>query len=161
MPTLEDAIALAAQAHRGQKGRAGEPYILHPLRVMLQFSEEPLQIIGILHDVVEDTGITLDELRARGFSEEIVSAVDHLSRRSGESYEDFVERIRPNALARRVKLADLEDNMDARRLPTFGQKDGERMQRYHRAWITLTRDEAEGGNECLPCPNNSKGETNR
>jgi (p)ppGpp synthase/HD superfamily hydrolase len=139
MPTIEDAIALATEAHRGQTRPDGTAYILHPLRVMLSLLDELDQVAAALHDVVEDTAITLDDLRERGYDAEVVEAVDRLTRREGESYEDFVERVAPHPRARRIKLADLADNMDVRRLRTFKARDGERMARYHQAWRRLSQ----------------------
>jgi (p)ppGpp synthase/HD superfamily hydrolase len=137
MPTLEDAIALALEAHRGQRDKAGQTYVLHPLRVMLRLETEAERMTAVLHDVVEDSPYTLERLRGLGYPEEVLSALDCLTKREGESYEAFVERVRPNALARRVKLADLEDNMDVRRLPTVTPKDSERLARYRAAWARL------------------------
>ena len=137
MPTLEDAIALAVEAHRGQRDKAGQCYILHPLRLMMRLDTEPERIAAVLHDVVEDTPYTLERLRALGYGEEVLGALDCLTRREGEPYEAFIERIRPHALARRVKLADLEDNMDVRRLPTVTAKEMERLARYRAAWSRL------------------------
>lgn len=137
MPTIEDAIALALQAHRGQLDRAGQPYILHPLRVMMLVSGIEARIVAVLHDVVEDTPTTLDDLRALGYSEAIVTAVDHLTRRDDETYEQFIERIKPHPLARHVKLADLMDNMDLRRIDHLGEGDLERLRRYQAAWHAL------------------------
>lgn len=134
MPTLEDAILLAAQAHRGQVDKVGQPYILHLLRVMLRLDGEQAQIVGVLHDLVEDTSYTFADLRAMGYAEELVQALDCLTRRSTESYEEFIERASANPLARRVKRADLEDNMDIRRLPAIGEKDLARLNRYLAAW---------------------------
>jgi (p)ppGpp synthase/HD superfamily hydrolase len=114
-PTLEDAIALASQAHRGQVDKAGKPYILHPLRVMLRQEAEAAQIVAVLHDVLEDTGVTLEGLRAAGYRPEICEAVDCLTRRPDEPYDIMISRVAANPLARAVKLADLEDNMDPRR----------------------------------------------
>jgi phosphonatase-like hydrolase len=136
-PTLEEAIALAAQAHRGQVEKAGQPYILHPLRVMLRFRSEPEQIVGVLHDLIEDTNHTLSELRHIGYTEEIIQAIDALSKKSGESYVEFIERVAANPLAKRVKLADLEDNMDIRRLSEITERDQERLRRYQSAWRHL------------------------
>jgi (p)ppGpp synthase/HD superfamily hydrolase len=138
MPTIEDAIALATEAHRGQTRPDGTAYILHPLRVMLSLQDERDQVAGVLHDVVEDSPVTLEELRRRGYDAEVVEAVDRLTRREGESYEDFIERAAGNPRARRVKLADLADNLDIRRLPEFSPRDVARMARYHRAWRRLT-----------------------
>jgi (p)ppGpp synthase/HD superfamily hydrolase len=137
MPTLEDAIALAVEAHRGQRDKAGQTYILHPLRVMMRLDTDAERMAAILHDVVEDTPYTLERLRALGYPEEVLGALDCLTKREGETYEAFIERVRPHPLARRVKLADLEDNMDVRRLPTVGPKDAERLARYRAAWTRL------------------------
>jgi len=133
MPTLEDAIALAIEAHRGQKEKAGQPYILHVLRVMFRLETEQEQVAGVLHDLVEDTSYTLDDLRRLGYPDPVVTAVDCLTRREDESYEEFVERAGAHPIARRVKLADLEDNMDIRRLPEVTERDLERLNRYIRA----------------------------
>jgi (p)ppGpp synthase/HD superfamily hydrolase len=135
---LERAILLAVQAHRGQVDRSGAPYILHPLRVMLRVETENERIAAVLHDVVEDTEWTLDGLRAEGFPEEVVQAVDCLTRREEESYDDRVARAAANPIARRVKLADLEDNMDVRRLARWSEEDAARFERYHRAWRFIT-----------------------
>ncbi len=133
MATLERALIIAAQAHEGTTDKGGAPYILHPLRLMHQMTTTEERIVALLHDVVEDSHWTLDDLRAEGFSEEIVAAVDGLTRREGETYDDFIARGASNPLARRVKLADIEDNMDVRRLGEIGEKDLERLQRYQRA----------------------------
>ncbi len=140
MPTLEDAIALAMKAHLGQKDRVGEPYILHPLRVMFRLgwdAPEAARIAAVLHDVVEDTAIQLRDLRRLGYSEEVLAAVELLSRRPEDSYEQFIERVLPNSIARKVKRADLEDNMELRRLPTVTAKDLERLARYRSAWARI------------------------
>lgn len=133
MATLERALVIAAQAHQGALDKGGAPYILHPLRLMHQMTTTNERIVAILHDVVEDSPWSLDALRAEGFSEDVVSAVDGLTRREGETYDDFITRGSANPLARRVKLADIEDNMDLRRLREIGEKDLERLQRYQRA----------------------------
>ena len=137
VPSLEDAIILAAKAHKGQLDRAGQPYILHPLRVMLRLPDESARIAAILHDVVEDTATTMEDLRAAGYAEEVLAALDCVTRRNAETYEEFIERIAPNPLARRVKLADLADNMDLTRLRAIDEKDRERMERYQAAWKRL------------------------
>ncbi len=137
MPTLEDAIALAVEAHRGQRDKAGQTYILHPLRVMMRLETEAERMTAILHDVVEDTSYTLERLREQGYPEEVLGALECLTKREGEAYEAFIERILPHPLARRVKLADLEDNMDVRRLPSVGPREAERLARYRAAWTRL------------------------
>ena len=139
MPTLEDAIALALEAHRGQVDKGGQPYILHPLRVMLRMESEVEKVVGILHDVVEDTWYTQEDLRSRGYPTEVLEPLDCLIKRPGEEYEDFIKRIEPNPLARRVKLMDIEDNMDVRRLSTMTENDLQRLERYRKAWAELKR----------------------
>jgi (p)ppGpp synthase/HD superfamily hydrolase len=140
MADLEDAILLAANAHRGQTDKAGAPYILHPLRMMLRMQTDAERMAAVLHDVVEDTPWTLDGLRAEGFPDEVMEAVDRLTRREGEPYDDFMRRAAEHPIARRVKIADLEDNLDVRRIAHVTEKDAERLTRYHRAWRSLVAD---------------------
>jgi (p)ppGpp synthase/HD superfamily hydrolase len=130
---LEKAILCAVKAHAGQKDKAGAPYILHPLRIMMKMDSQAGMIAAMLHDVVEDSSVTLADLRAEGFSEEVIAAVDHLTRREGEAYEIFINRLRHNPLAVKVKLADLEDNMDIRRIENVTGRDIERIQKYQAA----------------------------
>jgi (p)ppGpp synthase/HD superfamily hydrolase len=137
MATLGKAIAIAAQAHQEQYDKAGAPYILHPLRLMLRMRSEMEMMAAILHDVVEDSDWTLDKLRQAGFPDEVVQAVECLTHRDGETYEEFIERVRVNAIARKVKLADLEDNMDIRRLSAVTERDTQRLHKYHAAWVSL------------------------
>jgi (p)ppGpp synthase/HD superfamily hydrolase len=141
MSNLARAIALAAEAHVDQREKSGAPYIMHPLRLMLRMNTETEMIVAVLHDVIEDTRWTFDLLRAEGFSEEILNALDCVTRRSSETYEEFVDRSRDNAIARKVKLADLEDNMDLRRLPDLTPKSLDRMKKYHDAWLSLRATE--------------------
>lgn len=136
---LDQAILIAARAHLGQTDRMGAPYILHPLRMMFRFKSETEMIVAVLHDVIEDNpDWDFDRLRQEGFSEEIIQAVDHLTRQEQETYEEFVVRSSENPLARRVKLADLEDNMDLKRLNRLTEQDQARLARYHRAWLRLS-----------------------
>lgn len=138
MATLEDAILLAARSHRGQVDKAGAPYILHPLRVMMRCATPEAMMAAVLHDVVEDTAVTLDELRRQGFPEAVVRAVGLLTKQEGESYEAFIARVRTDAIASAVKIADLEDNMDVRRLADPQLGDLQRLQRYRAAYRVLT-----------------------
>jgi (p)ppGpp synthase/HD superfamily hydrolase len=138
MATIEDAISIAAQAHKGQKDKAGAPYLLHPLRMMLRMNSEAAMMAAVLHDVVEDTGWTLEQLREEGFPGEVLEAVDCLTHREGESYPEFVGRVQTNPIARQVKIADLEDNMNIQRINQIGAKDLERLEKYHKAWCVLT-----------------------
>ena len=138
MGKLEEAITIAVEAHKGQRDKFGAPYILHPLRVMARVKTEEEMTVAILHDVVEDTKWTFDRLREAGFSETVVEAIGCVTKRAGESYDSLIERARANPLARQVKIADLEDNMDVRRIPVVTAKDAERLAKYRRAWQTLT-----------------------
>lgn len=137
MADLDRAILIAAQAHHGQRDRYGQSYILHPLRVMMGVESEEEKIVAVLHDVVEDSDLTLEDLKKEGFSDEIVRAVDCLTKREGEPYEAHVERSRYNRLAHPVKIADLEDNMDPKRIVEFSDEDKKRMARYHKTWTSL------------------------
>jgi (p)ppGpp synthase/HD superfamily hydrolase len=144
MATLERAIAIAVQAHQGVKDRAGRAYILHPIGVMARVKSEKEKIVAILHDVVEDSvppnRWDFADLRAEGFGEDILAALDGVTKRPGEAYEAFILRALPNPLARTVKIADLEDNMDLRRLDIVTEKDQERFNKYLRAWTLLTAE---------------------
>ncbi|TEU14467.1 MAG: GTP pyrophosphokinase [Anaerolineales bacterium] len=144
MATLEDAILLAVQAHQGQKDKAGAPYILHPLRVMFRMGSDVEMMVAILHDVLEDTQYTLLDLQQAGYLEQVLEALDCLTRRENETYEEFIERVETNPLARKVKIADLEDNMDIRRISAPQEKDMERLKRYRRAWSALTKEPVQG-----------------
>src|SRR6266404_6959613 len=134
---LEKAISIAVEAHRGQEDKNGAPYILHPLRMMCRVETEAEKIVAVLHDVVEDTDWTFKELKREGFGDQILKAVDCLTKREGEEYEDFIQRSASNSLSRRVKIADLEDNMDVRRLKRVAEKDKERLEKYLSAWREL------------------------
>lgn len=129
-PTLEDAIALAARAHRGQVDKGGQPYILHVLRVMLRQEDETARIVAVLHDVLEDTPVTLADLQTAGYDEHVCEAVDCLTRRSAETYEDMIERVAANPLARQVKLADLADNLNPERRVPVDSAAEKRYSRY-------------------------------
>jgi len=134
---LEDAIAHAATAHREQWDLGGLPYILHPLRVMMKVETNEERMAAVLHDVLEDTGTIAEDLLRLGCPIEVVEAVDVLTRRPDESYEAFIERVAQNAIARRVKLADLEDNLNTLRLRELTDRDLQHVRRYHQAWHQL------------------------
>ena len=130
MATLESAIQLAAEAHAGQQDKAGKPYILHPIRVMLSVSTTDEQIAAILHDTVEDTDVTYEQLSAAGFSAEIISAVKALTKLDGESRVEAARRAVKHPIARQVKLADVKDNLDISRIPHLTDKDHARLDEY-------------------------------
>jgi (p)ppGpp synthase/HD superfamily hydrolase len=133
MSTLEHAIVIAAKAHEGQTDKGGAPYILHPLRIMLSMSTAAERITAILHDVVEDGGWTFNDLRADGFSSEIVDAVESVTRRPDETYDDYIFRAAQNPIGRRVKLADLKDNGNLSRIKNPTELDYTRFKNYHKA----------------------------
>ncbi len=139
MSTLQRAIEIATQAHKGQFDKTGKDYIGHPLRVMEMGKTEDEKIVGVLHDVVEDTEWTFEALEAEGFSQEVIAALKCVTKLSeNENYDDFIERVRRNPLAVAVKINDLTDNMDIRRLPYLSDKDVKRLKKYLKAYKKLT-----------------------
>lgn len=141
MNVLAVAITLAAHAHQTQTDRGGKPYILHPIRVMMRLrtDDQELMAIAILHDSVEDSSgaITLDSLKNLGFSQRIIDGIDALTKRDGESYDDFIARCALNPDAKRIKMEDIKDNSDVTRLKGLRQKDFERLEKYCRAYEYL------------------------
>ena len=138
MSTLVRAIEIATEAHKGQYDKAGNDYIGHPLRVMEMGKTENEKIVGVLHDVVEDTDWTFEALAAEGFSEEVIAALRCVTKLSeNENYDDFIERVKKNPLAVAVKINDLSDNMDIRRLPYLSDKDVKRLKKYLKAYKRL------------------------
>ncbi len=135
---IEKAIEIALNAHKEQTDKNGQPYILHVMRVGLRGRTENEKIVGILHDVVEDSDWTFDKLAKEGFSETILSALECLTKKSeDEPYEEFIERVKKNPLAVSVKLNDLEDNMDIRRMEVVQEKDVKRLNKYLKAYKEL------------------------
>ena len=140
---FDRAIAMAAHAHAGQVDKAGQPYLLHVLRVMSHMTTDDERIVAILHDVVEDSDYTIEDVRAEQFPEEVVAAVALLTKPDSADYEKYVAAVSGNPLARAVKLADLEDNMDVRRITHPTDKDLARLLKYRRAWAFLRGEEGE------------------
>lgn len=136
---LNKAIQIAVKAHEGQVDKGGNPYILHSLRVMLSCNSEIERICAVLHDVVEDTPVTFEDIREQGFSDEIVNALDCLTRHKGESYDDFIRRVLKNKIACSVKLADLADNMDLTRISSPTDKDERRIKNTGRHFIKFLK----------------------
>lgn len=137
MSTVERAFSIAFEAHRGQKDKAGAPYIMHPLRVAASLRGDDAQIVGLLHDVVEDSPWTLELIAAEGFSAEVVSGLDAVTRRNGEDYDAFCRRAATDPLGRIVKRADLLDNMDASRLGELTERDRARLEKCRRALASI------------------------
>ncbi|TKW64979.1 MAG: HD domain-containing protein [Paracoccus denitrificans] len=134
---IEDAITIATEAHRGQQDKGGQPYILHPLRLMLAAANHDERIVALLHDVIEDSDWTLDELLARGLSARQADALDAVTRRNDEGYDAFIRRAGADPLGRAVKILDLQDNSDLSRIAAPGEVDHARIEKYRRALALL------------------------
>lgn len=137
---IESAISLALQAHKGQLDKGGQPYILHPLAVMNRVESMEEKIVAVLHDVIEDSEVTLEELRGLGFSEEILTAIQLLTRSTEDSYEEFIEKTTTNRTARNVKIADIKENMNISRIKNPTQEDYNRLEKYRKALERLERE---------------------
>jgi (p)ppGpp synthase/HD superfamily hydrolase len=136
--TLDDAIQLARRAHEGHLDKSGRPYIAHPLRVMGQLKGEHERMTAVLHDVIEDTDVTLDDLAAVGCPGNVLEAVAALSRNPGEAQEDYLSRVVANPLALVVKRADIADNMSEDRMTRLDRATQERLlAKYHAALRVL------------------------
>ncbi|VAW94449.1 Guanosine-3',5'-bis(Diphosphate) 3'-pyrophosphohydrolase [hydrothermal vent metagenome] len=138
---LNKAVSIAKFAHQGQVDKAGVDYINHPIRVMNAVDDVKEKIVAVLHDVVEDSDITLEDLRKQGFEDDVVIAVGCLTKVPGETYEQFIGRVKSNSLARNVKLQDLKDNMDLSRLDKVSEKDLNRVEKYKHAVTILLNTE--------------------
>ena len=134
------ARALATKVHEGQTDKAGLPYITHPERVASRLTTPEAQVVGWLHDTVEDTPITLQDIEA-AFGPETAAAVDAISRRDGESWSDYLDRVTANPMARQVKISDLIDNSNLSRIPHITLKDVERQKKYNKALKKLLEEE--------------------
>ena len=136
---LARAIEIAASAHRNQVDKGSSPYILHPVRVMMSLNSEDEKIVGILHDVVEDSDEwNFDRLTEEGFGEHILSALKSVTKLSdAEDYEQFIKRAGQNKIGRNVKIADIRDNLDVTRIGTLNQKDLLRINKYKAALLFL------------------------
>jgi (p)ppGpp synthase/HD superfamily hydrolase len=131
------ALQIATKAHEGQKDKSGYEYIMHPIRVAERCKDTRAKIVALLHDTIEDTFVTTDYLRKQGFPDETIEGVLSVTKREGESYDEFVRRAAENPLGKEVKKADLEDNMDIRRLKELTDEDVGRLRKYLRAWQFL------------------------
>lgn len=140
------AAMIAAEAHLGQVDKAGEAYILHPMRLAVSAATTEERIVALLHDVIEDSPVTLEQLAREGFAENVLRALAQLTRRPGETYDDFIERVARDRLASRVKLLDLADNSNLSRLPAPTAEDHARLAKYQRAKQRL---DAELARRCL------------
>lgn len=127
---LDKAIEIAVVAHQGQLDKAGKPYIEHPLRVMNNLTTVEEKIVGVLHDTIEDSELTLKDLRSFGFKSDLITALEAITKVEGEDYELYLQRVMSNPLALKVKIADMTDNMDMTRLVSPTERDHQRLQKY-------------------------------
>jgi len=141
---LDRALRLATDAHQGQKSFRGRPYILHPIRVMEQLDTDEERIVALLHDVVEDTNVTVEKIAAL-FGEEVAVAITLLTHQPNEPYEDYIGAVALSPLATKVKLADLQDNLRVERLPKVTEAAVQRLIRYARAQRRLLPAQRENG----------------
>ena len=132
------AIAIANQAHAGQLDKAGKPYISHPLTVMAQMDTFESKIVAVLHDAIEDSDLTIADLVRQGFPEFITDAIAAITKLDGEQYEDYILRVKFNAIARKVKIADVTHNMDISRIANPTAKDFQRLEKYKKVLQELT-----------------------
>ena len=137
MNTLEKSLQIALKAYTGQRDKAGKTYILHPLRIMAKMATEEEMAVALLHDVIEDSDISAEDLLKEGIPQNIVDAVVLLTKTRSENYKNFIKKLSTNKLASKVKKADIEDNINVLRLDSLGDSDLERVKKYHRAWKVL------------------------
>ena len=136
---LNKMLVLATNAHAGQFDKGGSPYILHPLRVMsfLKEDDEELRCIALGHDVIEDTDTTYADLKAAGMSDRVIAGIEALTKRRGETYDEYKARVFANVDAMKVKVCDLRHNTDIRRLKGVTEKDIARIAKYHTFYVEL------------------------
>lgn len=135
---FELAKQIAAVAHDGQTDKAGQPYINHPIAVADKVSSDTEKVVALMHDVIEDSATTLDDIRKAGFSEDIIEALDCITKRDNEAYDDYLLRVASNGIAKTVKMADIAHNMDTTRLINITEKDLKRLQKYEYAISVLS-----------------------
>ena len=139
MDLIEKSLEIALKAYAGQKDKAGKTYILHPLRLMNNVATEEEMAVALLHDVIEDSDYTEHDLLNKGIPSKVIEAVKCLSKLDGEDYEDFISRVLENELATKIKIVDIEDNINILRLNTLSDKDLKRIAKYHNAWLKLKK----------------------
>ena len=138
MSTLTRAIEIATKSHEGATDKYGSPYINHVTRVMNMGDNDNVKIVGVLHDVIEDTHWTFEDLEKEGFSKDVIDALKCVTKTSeDEDYEEFITRVKINPLAVTVKLNDLTDNLDIKRMPVVLESDLKRLNKYLKAYNEL------------------------
>lgn len=134
------ALNLCFEAHRNQRDKNGMPYVFHPFHLAEQMKDEKTTIVALLHDVVEDTDITLDDIRNMGFDDEVVAAIGLMTHASDIPYMEYVAEIKKNPISKAVKLADLRHNSDTTRLDNITDRDEKRLKKYTEAIQLLEND---------------------
>ena len=137
MDLIETSLQIALNAYKGQKDKAGKTYILHPLRIMEKMESDEEKATALLHDVIEDSDYTAEALLNEGIPSAVVEAVNALTKEDNEDYQDFISRVLTNELATKVKIADIEDNINVLRLKSLTENDLKRIAKYHCAWKRL------------------------
>ncbi len=132
-PMTKKALKLCFEAHKDQVDKSGLPYVFHPFHLAEQMSDEETTIVALLHDIVEDTKYTLDDLRKMGFDDDIITAISLMTHDENVPYMEYVAKIKGNSIARAVKLADLRHNSDLSRLDTITEWDIQRAKKYRTA----------------------------
>lgn len=139
MSSFGKAMFIAAREHLNVRDKGGHAYILHPMRIAMRLrtADEELMSVAILHDVIEDSKVTFEDLKAEGFSGRVISALRLLTHQKGISYTDYINNMRGNRDALSVKREDLRDNTDITRLRGLSEKDFERMKKYQRCFVLV------------------------
>lgn len=137
---MQKALLIAAKAHAGAYDKGGNPYITHPVFVALNCNTYEEKITALLHDVIEDTDVTLDDLRKEGFPEDIITAVDTVTKKKGQDYFEYLAKVKGNRIARAVKINDIMHNSDLSRIKNVTEKDLERVEKYRKALDYLSKD---------------------
>lgn len=134
---LNLALKIAQKAHVGQLDKGGKPYINHPIAVSKMVNSEEEKIVALLHDTVEDSEITIKDIKQYGFSDNVVDAITSMTKRTGETYDEYIKRLSQNNLAIKVKLADLKHNSDISRIPEPTSRDYARVEKYKKIILKL------------------------
>ena len=137
-PETKKAMKLCFEAHKNQTDKSGLPYVFHPFHVAEQMHDEKTTIVALLHDVIEDTSYTLQDLRAMGFNQEVLDAIALMTHDNNVPYMEYVAKIRENPIARTVKLADLRHNSDLTRMDEITETELKRVEKYKAAMRLLT-----------------------
>ena len=139
MNQVEMALQLAAKAHKGQYDKAGKDYIEHPKAVAAMLESQEEKTVAYLHDVIEDTYVTLEDLKKMGFSDKVISAIDAITKRDNEDYEEYIKRVSANDLAKKVKLCDMYHNSGITRYDNPSLEEEKRCAKYFKKIEELSK----------------------